>query len=124
MSLATIRTQLKIIVAAVSGVANVHDFQRWAAEAENFKTLFEDTANKKIQSWMITRDQSLEDDEATQQNYRRHRIRIMGVHTLSDDDATEKTFSDLMEAVCDALRTDNNIGGTAESSGPPPGDPR
>lgn len=119
MTWAAIRSQLGVIVTAVSGVANVHDYQRWAAEAENFKSFFEDTPNKTIQAWMITRDRSIEDDHATAQNYRRHQIRIIGVYSLSDADATEKTFSDLLEAICDALRTDNDIGGTAESSGPP-----
>ncbi len=117
MSWANIRTQLKTILEGVSGIGVVHDYQRWDVEADNFQTLY--VSGGRIHVWSITRDQSTEGEEAQQQHVRTHRIRITGVYSLDDSDATEKTFSDLMETICDTLRQNNDLNDAAESSGPP-----
>ncbi len=114
---ADIRTQIKTILEGVAGIGIVHDYQRWDVEAEGFQTLY--VSGGRIHVWAVTREQSTEAAEAQQQHVRTHRVRITGVYSLDDSDATEKTFSDLMETVCDALRRNNSLNGSAESSGPP-----
>ncbi|MFQ5692997.1 MAG: hypothetical protein ACE5IM_08150 [Nitrospinota bacterium] len=117
MSWSAIRSQLKAVLGGVPGIGVVHDYQRWEIEADNFNALF--VSGGRINVWMVTRDGSREEESAQRQNTRRHQVRIIGLYALDDSDATEKTFSDLLEAVCDALRQNNDLGGTAESSGPP-----
>ena len=117
MSWALIRTQLKTTLQGVAGIGVVHDHQRWVIEAANFKTAF--VTGGRINAWMITRYQSTEIEEAAQQNYRTHQVRIIGIYALDDSDGTEKVFSDLLEDICDTLRADNTLNGTAESSTPP-----
>ncbi len=117
MSWSSIRSQLKTILEGVAGIGIVHDYQRWEIEADGFRTLF--VSGGRINVWMITRDASREGELAQNQHYRRHQVRIIGLYALDDSDATEKTFSDLLESVCDTLRQSNDIGGNAESSGPP-----
>ncbi|MFQ5915383.1 MAG: hypothetical protein ACE5JS_19615 [Nitrospinota bacterium] len=117
MSWSAIRSQLKAVVETVPGIGVVHDYQRWEIEADNFQTLF--VSGGRINVWMITRDASREEEFAQQQNYRRHQARIIGLYALDDSDATEKTFSDLLESICDTLRQKGDLNGAAESSGPP-----
>lgn len=117
MSWANIRTQLKTILQGVAGIGTVHDYQRWEIEADAFATLF--VSQGRIHTWMITRDASLEEERAQRQHYRRHQVRIIGLYALDDSDATEKTFSDLLETVCITLRSNPTLNGAAESSGPP-----
>ncbi len=116
MSWANIRTQLKTTVEGVAGIGVVHDYQRWTVEADDFDTVF--VTGGRVNAWMITRDRSTEEHEASNQDYRAHHVRIFGVYSLDDSDATEKTFSDLMELICDELRGDNDVSGNAESSTP------
>ncbi len=117
MSWANIRTQLKTILEGVAGIGTVHDYQRWEIEADNFTTLFVSTG--RINTWMITRDASPEDELAQKQHYRKHQIRIIGIYAMDDSDATEKVFSDLLETICNTLRTNLDLAGTAESHSPP-----
>lgn len=117
MSWSAIRGQLKVILQGVPGIGAVHDYQRWEVEADTFQTLF--VSASRINVWMITRDASREEEAAQRQNSRRHQVRVIGLYALDDSDATEKTFSDLLETACDALRQNNGLNGAAESSGPP-----
>ncbi len=104
MSLAAIRTELKTVIEAVSGIGNVYDYLRYSNSEKNFKDLFK--ADKKINGWQITRQATSEETES--QNYnniRTHKFLIWGIYSAKDVDASEKTFQDLVEAVTAALRT-------------------
>ena len=117
MSWANIRTKLKTLIEAVSGIGIVHDYQRWSVESGDDATLFVSSGRYNV--CYITRDESLEDFEASDQHYRRHQVRLIMFYSVDDSDATEKTFSDLMEAICDDLRADATLTTSAESSAPP-----
>ena len=90
-------------VTAVAGVKNVYNYAREAKEQKQFQQLFQDPANNKLHTWMITREATeTKDDGAT--CYRRiHRIAIMGYYAVDDLANSEGTFQGLIENVCAAF---------------------
>lgn len=117
MSWAGIRTALETKLNGVSGIGAVHDYQRHIEDEEALRSIA--VSGGKINAFFISRERAGEEEEAQQQNFRTHLAVIRGVMALDDSAGTEKTFSDLLEAICDALRSDNDLSGAAEMSGPP-----
>ncbi len=109
MSLATIRSALKTVLQGVTGIGNVHDYMRnFAGDSRKFKDIFSFktlTDTLEYHAWQITRVSTPETPHNQDQvNLRRHSIRIFGAMQVNDTNATEKTFQDLIEAICVALR--------------------
>ena len=123
MSLANIRGELKTVLEGVTGIGKVYDYLRYTKRQDSFFDLFK-TSNSKIHAWQITRPATEEKSHnQNNSNLRRHNILIFGIYGLSDAAATEKTFQDLIESVCTALRTAGKqpspLSGTALRMGPP-----
>jgi len=117
MSEAAIRAQIKSILSGVSGIGEVHDYQRWAATWEKFLDLFK-TGSDKINGWIITRTATPATVESTTHESRIHQYKIRGIYGLKDEDETEVTFQALIEAVAAAFRAKRTLNGAAEDSGP------
>lgn len=122
MSLSAIRTEIKNILETVTDIGLVHDYERWSVDWNTILSLFKPTGKDYIRGWMITRAATTE-AVLTQgiggSNVREHRFVIKGVMGLKDAQATEKTFHDLVEAVCTALRQNPALNNSAEESDPP-----
>ena len=117
MSLSAIRTQIKTTLEGVSGIGTVHEYERWANDWKGFLELFKTSANV-INGWMITRRKTPERWRTAEEYERVFEFAILGVYGLKDDDATEKTFQDLIEAICAAFRQDPDLGGACETTHP------
>lgn len=104
MALSTIKSNLKTALEAVTGIGQVHDYIRnWSGTNKTFFHLFE--SSKKVHAWQITRRKTPEKGINTNNsNERRHEILIFGVYGVNDLNASEKTFQDLIEAICVKLR--------------------
>jgi hypothetical protein len=107
---------VKTILAAVSGIGVVHDYERYAVEASALKALF--VTGGRLHGWTITRERTPSVYRTNVQTERRHRFIIRGYYALDDSAASEKTFQDLVEAVEAAFRTNDTLNGTAEVAGP------
>ncbi len=119
MSLQTIRDEIVTIIQGVSGVSNVHDYQRNIWDASAFRKNFVDTDNR-VHAWTVTRIKTLEEIETDDHLHTRtFDFMIRGVLSMVDADATEKIFQDLVEDICSAFRGDRTINNAAADSRPP-----
>ncbi len=120
MSLAAQRAAIVAILEGVPGIGVVHDYQRWAAQWADFLALFQDPTTQTVRGCTITREATAETWLTNAQVERRHTWVLTLMMALNDEAASEKTAQDLAEAVCDALRLDPALGGSAQGdSGPP-----
>jgi len=124
MSIVSIRSELKIILESITGIGTVHDYIRhWAGNERSFRDKFE-TSEHILHAWQITRRAS--DEKVLNQNVqnlRRHDFLFFGVYGLKDEDASEKTFQDFIEIICNTLRINSKqpapFSGTVLRAGPP-----
>jgi len=117
MSLEAIRNQLKTDIEAVSGIGKVHNYNRYIKDWKSYQREF--TKNDKVNTWEIVRtdfNRSVHASSGSQSGEERinHTFTIRGFYGLSDDLESEKTFQDLVESVCTALRNDPTLSGEAE----------
>lgn len=119
MGLAEIRTEIKNILQSVDGMGKVHEYERHTVDWKTFLSLFTD-ANHLVNGWTITRSQVQETEHASfGVNIRTHDFRIRGYFGLKDSTQSEKTFQDLIDAVCSAFRSRETLNGSSLKAGPP-----
>ena len=119
MSLATIRTQLKVILEGVTGIGIVHDYERHAKDWSTYLSFYKKPGTSVINGWQITRRATREEEHAATQTYRFHTMVIHGFYSLDDSAASEKTFQDLIEAISTAIRQNATLNGAAFHALPP-----
>ena|SRR5690348_3813393 len=108
MSLDNMIAATGTLLAAVNGVgANVHTYERWAADEARFKELFVDGG--KVLGWTITREKSKSVDYINTTSLDAHEIVIRGWMSLSDAEGTERTFQQLIEAIRDAFQNNRRL---------------
>lgn len=120
MSEAAIRAKIKTTISGVSGISLVYDYVRWAASWGDFLDLFKTDANK-INGWVFSRKSSPTLQRTIGEIERAHVYVVRGYYGLKDEDATEKTFQALVEAVQAAFFTDETLGGACETTRPDTG---
>ncbi len=122
MALSTIREQIKVILASVSGIGVVHEYERFSDTWTKFLDLFKDE-NDKINGWTISRKSSSQTEFAQGNDLGRlHRFILTGFYGLQDGQATELKFQDLIEAIVTKFNSYNNLNGTCFSISPEPGE--
>ncbi len=126
MSLTAIRTELKTVLEAVTDIGPVYDYIRHAPLEKKWKLLFK-TSSKILHTWFITRT-AVKDEWLTscENAIRTHSFQILGFFALKDDDASEKTFQDIIDLVVTALRNAAKqppLSGTALSMTTPQAEP-
>jgi hypothetical protein len=104
------------IVAKFSGVPNiglVHAYERYAKSEGEFRDLYvaEIGGQKLIRGWYVRRLATREVSAMLGLSMRITTWRVVGYHGLDDPTQSEIVFNDLVEAVCDAFRTDPTLGG-------------
>lgn len=119
MSLSAIRGEIVKLLKGVTGIGIVHDYERWTADWKRYLALFAPKGQEVINGWTVTRTSSDEEPHAENQHYRFHRMVIRGYYSHKDDAASERTFQDLVERVCDSLRVNRSLNGVAEHAEPP-----
>ena len=117
MALSDIRSEIKTILEAVDDIGIVHDYDRWAKNWDDFLSLFK-TADNKIHGWCFFRKATPAKRDTMPTIQRTHHFRIKGIYGLSDADASETTFQDIVEAIQDAFDSKymlNNAAGVINS---------
>lgn len=117
MSIDTVRTKIKDLIGTVSGIGKVHDYERYTHDWKQYTKFF--TKDSKVNVWQIERATFTRFVHATKgptAGVERviHDFIIRGWYGLSDDLASEKTFQDLIEGVCQKFRGYPDLDGTAE----------
>jgi len=113
MSLSTVRAEMKTVLEAVSNIGTVLDYERYSKEWSSYKTLFK--SGDHINFMEILRpsfNRTIHGSDSTERV--EHNFLIRGAYSLNDEEATEKTFQDLVEGVCQAFRGIPKLNSTAE----------
>jgi len=112
VSLPIIREQIKTILSGVDGIGVGHDYDRWAVEWGKFLNLFKDTSTGKINGYLITRKSRKTFELALDnEKIRTHLIVIRLIMGINDADATEITFQQLVDDVCEELEDHDDLNG-------------
>ena len=116
MGFAQFRDEVKTTLEAVDNIGEVYDYMRHLTQWEKLKNVA--VKDGRVNVWEITRLTMEEDLEAPQGQvgveacFRdAHLIAIIGHVSLQDTDESEKFFQDLIDAIVDAFRTNNTLGG-------------
>lgn len=106
-----IRAAIKTKIESVTDIGVVHDYERYTKEAAKFRELYFHAASNRILGWHVRRVSTREllTDHDRWSVF--HGWRIRGFMGLEDAEATEKSFDDKIEALRDAFREDDDLGG-------------
>ena len=109
MTDATIRANLKTILQSVTGIGQVHDYERWSSTWDVFLSLFKTTISgtDSIRGWTIAMNGAeltpLDDEPTAAMFGVRYSYTIRGYFGVNDAAATEKTALALSMDVIGAL---------------------
>lgn len=106
-----IRDAIKAKVAGVAGSGQAHTYERYAKEASKFVELYKDASSGRILGFHVRRVATREVLVDTDRWAIYHAWRIRGYMSLDDADATEELFDTKIEALRDAFRDDDSLGG-------------
>jgi len=102
----SIIADIKTKIEGVTDVGNVYDYYRWNNDLGAFISLFSYTpvgGSKQIRGWEITRVSAIEHKDGA--FFRHHEFSIEGYMSLSDANASDKTFQVLIDNICDVFRS-------------------
>jgi hypothetical protein len=120
MSVAAIRSAITARINTVPAVGLVHDYERYTKRNNDFAAFYQQ--DRKLLGWFVRRLSTREVvvDSVTTRLITRWQIN--GFMGLEDDQASEKAFDDLVEAVRAAFRDDETLGGCVETTRGQPGE--
>lgn len=112
MSVADIREAIRARLAAIPDIGVVHNRERYAVAQDKLKQLYWLSRPGQIRGWYIRRVSTAETGQLRTDTVEHIRWRLVGVMTFDDATSSELTFDALIEAVRDAFRVDDTLGGT------------
>lgn len=112
-----IRTALKTLVSAVTGIGNVYDYHRHFETEGEVKALLVNSSRLHYWTVSLGPDDKFIEEDIVGGSKAWITFMISGNYALKDADASEKTFIDLVEDVLDALRADKTLGGVCIRTG-------
>jgi len=111
MSLAGIKSEIRNIILSVTGIENVHEYERWTVRAEKFLDAFKDS-NDRINGWEISRRITEEFKKSTGSWQRIYTFIIRGYYGVQDAAESELAFDALIELIADKFRANPNLNTT------------
>jgi len=117
LDLAPVRAAIAAKVAAVANVGQVHAYERYAREASALLALYKSAAQggERLLGWYVRQGGFQEVFVDTGRWVRDVDWEIVGYMGLDDADATEKKMAVLVDAIADAFRDDDDLGGAVAS---------
>lgn len=109
MTLSTVRAAVVATLEGVAGVGVVHDYERYGARLEELKALY--VTGGQLRGWYVRRTAGRESGPGKGRYALVDDWLLRGFMALDDSAATEKTFDGLIEAIRDAFRADETLGG-------------
>lgn len=112
-TVADIRAAIKTTMQTVSNIGVVNDFERYSDQMSKLKLQYvaNISGSDQLRGWHIRRIAKREVFVDTGRWSVHNRWRIRGFMAIDDDNETEKTFDDLVNALEDAFRADDTLGG-------------
>lgn len=109
-----IRNAIVTTIATVPNIGHVHGFERFAKAEKDFRTLYE--SGGKILGWNVRRISKTETSGAIGRWSVTNKWLIKGFMGLDDSGNSEPIFDRLIEAIGDAFRIDETLGGVVDST--------
>lgn len=106
-----IRDAIKAKIETVPNRGTVHTYERYAKEQSKLIEFYRDATAGRILGWNIQRTGTHEVFVDTGRWVCDHDWKIRGYMSLDDADATGETFDTFIEAIRDAFRSDDSLGG-------------
>lgn len=118
-TVATIRAAIKLQLESVANIGKVNDYQRYSKNNSELQAQYVATisGSKQLRGWNIRRTKTRETGpDVVGPKVVTHTWDIRGYMALDDSAATEKTFDDLIEAIRDAFRDYETLGGAVQTT--------
>lgn len=114
----TIRAAIVAKLAAVPNVGMTHDHEPYAKDLRALQALYAYPIDggQQLRGWFVQRVATPEMSLAIGRNWRDVKWRIRGYMALAEEAGTELAFDALIEALCDAVRGDETLGGVCAST--------
>lgn len=128
MSVPAIRAAIVARMNTVANIGAVFDYQRYEPRVDALASMYRVTiggqagGQAQIRGWFVSRVSTEEQSPAVGRWQTLHTWRIRGYMSLDDATASEKTFDGLIEALRDAFRADDTLGGVVASTVVPGGE--
>lgn len=116
MSRSLISAQIKVIMAGVSGIGAIYEYERHSRSLAEFITLM--TSSGAVNGWMITRAATSSTRDTYPTIMRNHTFKISGIYALDDENSSETTLQDICDAIYAAFKSNYTINSTALNSDP------
>ena len=113
-TLGEIRDAIANKIAAVPNVGKVHNYERWTKAEKDFRGFYE--YDQRILGWNVRRVSKAETSDALGRWNITNQWMIKGFLSLDDAAGSELIFDNLIEAIGDAFRTDETLGGVVDST--------
>ena len=117
-TVAQIRAAIVAEMNAVTDIGRVHDYQRYAVNNADMAALYhvEIGGVQRLQGWFVSRTSTEETSDALGRYVVTHTWQVRGYRALNDEQATEKQWDDLIEALMVRFRTRETLGGVVAST--------
>lgn len=115
-TLEQIRAAIVSQIESVADIGPVHGFERFAKGEKDFRALY--AYNGQVCGWHVRRITRREIAPAVGSSTVVNKWRIRGFMSLEDAASSELVFDGLIEALCDAFRADQTLGGLIFSMTP------
>lgn len=106
MSLQSVRDQIKAIIQQADPDSLVHDYERWTNQPDSLLTLFKPEDETHLRAWIFKPASIAEFHYTQDSNLAVYVFLFRFVYSAVDSEATEKTASQIIEAVRAAFRAD------------------
>ncbi|WP_119301139.1 hypothetical protein [Dongia deserti] len=117
-TLTQIRDAIKAKLEAIPGIGVVHKYERLATRVADLKALY--VTGGQLRGWHIRRTATNEVSPTLGSYVIDHRWQIRGFMAIDDSAESEIAFDNLIEAIRDAFRADETLGGLIKGTQVPP----
>lgn len=111
--LETIRSAIVTTLSGVSGIGQLHGYERYAKNKPDLVDYY--VTDNRLKGWHVRRVGTRETSKSLGRYVRVYRWQIRGFMALDDADQSELLFDALIEAICSAFRADDTLGGAVDS---------
>lgn len=110
-------TQINAAIVAlmntVPDIGQVHGYERYARQLSEMLALYQ--TGDQVRGWHVRRAATREISPDVGRYVVDHDWQLRGFMSLSDADASERTFDALIETIRDAFRADDTLGGVVDT---------
>jgi len=117
MALYDIISAMKTKMEGIPDIGVVHDYERWSISWAEFLAFYQ--YGSVIRGWTLSRRRTTESLETSASNLRHHEIICKGIMSLDDSSASEKTFQNFIESLCETFRPEDWLTTNAYIAAPP-----